>query len=330
LTEAVAIAAGTEHSCALQVRGTIVCWGSNRFGQLGDNDSSTTPVATPQPVQGIVDAVAIAAGAFHTCAVLVAGTVRCWGANDSGQLGDGTTQLRRAPVTVPPIGIGAAIGVVAGTGYTCILGVRGNVQCWGANAQGQLGDNTSVDRPAPVFARRATAIIVFNPDNHFIAQTATLDQVVALVGGGTHVCAVRVNGQPVCWGDNARGQLGDGTAQDREVAVGVPSFLANIDPAADLSRNGRRAEVTALVNCPEGAHFRVRIRLHQDGANGDGHAEGKCEGGLDRVAVHIAADGRARFDEGAAEAKAVIDVRRKGDVIDHQEWSRVVTLQPTP
>ena len=330
LTDPVAIVTGTEHSCALQARGTVVCWGSNRFGQLGDNDSSTAPVATPQAVQGIVDAVAIAAGEFHTCAVLVAGTVRCWGRNQFRQLGDGTTQNRPAPVTVPGIGIGAAVGVVAGTGYTCILGVRGNVQCWGADGQGQLGDNTFVDRPAPVFARRATAIIQFNDDNQFIAQTATLDQVVALVGGGAHVCAVRVNGQPVCWGNNGNGRLGDGTTQNRQAAVGVPSFLANIDPEADLSRNGRRAEVTALVNCPEGAHFRVRVRLRQDGAKGDGHAEGKCEGGLDRVAVHISADGRARFDEGAAEANAVIDVRRKGDLIDHQEWGRVVDLQTGP
>jgi hypothetical protein len=108
--------------------------------------------------------------------------------------------------------------------------------------------------------------------------------------------------------------------------MGVASFLANIDPAGELHRHGRRAELTALVNCPEGARFSVRLTLEQDGAEGHGHEEGKCEGGLARVPVKVSAQGRRRFDEGAADARAVIDVRLKGKRIDHQEWSRVVTL----
>jgi hypothetical protein len=110
----------------------------------------------------------------------------------------------------------------------------------------------------------------------------------------------------------------------------VPSFLANIDPAAALHRNGRRAELTALVNCPEGARFRVRLDVQQDGAEGHGHEEGKCEGGVARVPVKVSAQGRARFDEGPADARAVIDVRLKGDLIDHQEWGRIVNLQTGP
>ena len=75
--------------------------------------------------------------------------------------------------------------------------------------------------------------------------------------------------------------------------MSVPSFIANIDPAAEVHRNGRRAELTALVNCPEGAHFRVEMHLAQDGAEGDGHVEGKCDGGLARVPVKVSARGRA-------------------------------------
>jgi hypothetical protein len=160
-----------------------------------------------------------------------------------------------------------------------------------------------------------------------VTATTPLDRVVALVGGNSHVCAVRVNGQPVCWGNNANGRLGDGTTTDRPHAMGVASFLANIDPAAELHRNGRRVELTALVNCPEGARFRVRLDVQQDHAKGHGHEEGKCEGGVARVPVKVSAEGRARFDEGPADAHAVIDVRLKGQVIDRQEWSRVVTLQ---
>ena len=111
--------------------------------------------------------------------------------------------------------------------------------------------------------------------------------------------------------------------------LGVPSFTANIDPAAEVSRNGRRAEVTALVNCPEGARFCVRLSLQQDGAKGHGHAEGKCDG-LARAAVGVSAQGRARFDEGAADPSAVIEVRLKGELIDRQEWGRVVNLQTGP
>ena len=330
LPEPVSVAAGGEHTCALQARGTVMCWGSNEFGQLGNNSGSTGANGVPQPVQGIVDAVAIAAGTVHTCALLVGGTVRCWGGNNSRQLGDGTTQERRSPVLVPGIGVGEAVGIVAGGGYTCILGVRGDVRCWGGNSQGELGDNTFVDRPAPVTVQRATRIIETSFEGRVVTATAPLNQVVALVGGGTHVCAVRVNGQPVCWGNNTFGRLGDGTTTDRPHAMGVASFLANIDPAAELHRNGRKAELTALVNCPEGARFRVRLDLQQDHAEAHGQEEGKCEGGLARVPVNVSVQGRARLDEGPADARAVIDVRLKGEVIDHQEWGRVVNLGTTP
>ena len=330
LAEAVSVAAGGDHTCALQARGTVMCWGSNTFGQLGNNSSSTGANGVPQLVQGIVDAVAIAAGTVHTCALLAAGTVRCWGGNHFRQLGDGTTQEKRTPVLVPGIGVGEAVGIVAGGGYTCILGVRGTVRCWGANSQGQLGDNTFVDRPDPVAVRRATRTFETRFEGLVVTATAPLDQVVALVGGGTHVCGVRVNGQPVCWGNNTFGRLGDGTTTDRPHAMGVASFLANIDPAAELHRNGRKAELTALVNCPEGARFRVRLELEQDHAKAHGQEEGKCDGGLARVPVKVSAQGRARFDEGVADARAVIDVRLKGDVIDHQEWGRVVNLTTAP
>src|SRR6185436_637465 len=132
--------------------------------------------------------------------------------------------------------------------------------CWGGNSQGELGDTTTIDRPAPVSVQRAFVFLLGQP---VLSQTLPLNQVVALVGGNTHVCAVRVNGEPVCWGNNGNGQVGDGTTVDRPVAVGVPSFLANIAAVAEVNRHGRHAEVVALVNCPEGADFRVRVRLDQ-------------------------------------------------------------------
>jgi hypothetical protein len=326
----VAAATGSQHTCGLSEGGQVGCWGSNEFGQLGSNNSSTGAFESAQDVQGIDNAVAIATGSAHACALLVDGTVRCWGLNLSRQLGDGTTQERRAPVAVPGVGVGEAVGIVAGGDYTCILGVRGDVRCWGDNSQGQLGDNTFVDRPDPVAVQRAAKTVETLFGGLVVTGTTPLNQVVALVGGGTHVCAVRVNGQPVCWGNNGSGQLGDGTTTDRPHAMGVASFLANIDPGAELHRNGRRLELTALVNCPEGARFRVRIDVRQDHALGRGQEEGKCDGGVARVPVKVSAQGRARFDEGAADARAVIDVRLKGERIDHQEWGRVVNLETGP
>jgi hypothetical protein len=72
------------------------------------------------------------------------------------------------------------------------------------------------------------------------------------------------------------------------------------------------------------------LRCSKTGAEGHGNEEGKCEGGVARVLVKVSAQGRARFDEGPADARAVIDVRLEGDLIDHQEWGRVVNLQTTP
>ena len=214
--------------------------------------------------------------------------------------------------------IGFFIGLIAAA---LLGGVPGPVDAADMRVLGETATRLPRQRLATSVEGSHTCLVVL---------TAPLSRVIALVGGNRHVCAVRVNGQPVCWGSNESGQVGDGSTIDRPVGMGVPSFLANIDPQADLNHNGRRAELTALVNCPEGARFRVRMHLAQDGAEGDGHANGKCDGGIARVAVNVSAQGRAGFGEGAAEASAVIDMRLKGELTDHQEWSRVVNLETGP
>ncbi|WP_416208860.1 RCC1 domain-containing protein [Chloroflexus sp.] len=103
---------------------------------------------TPIAVSGLTGAVAIAAGSAHTCAVLANGSARCWGNNDNGQLGNGTTTDRLTPVAVS--GLTGAIAIAAGLEHTCALLNDGTARCWGDNFSSQLGDGTAGYSPTPV------------------------------------------------------------------------------------------------------------------------------------------------------------------------------------
>ena len=128
-----AIAASGAHTCALTDAGSVLCWGNNGVGALGDG--TTTDHFTPGPVTGLSsDVAAIAA----TCALTTAGGVLCWGYNGYGQVGDGTTTNRYTPVAVTGLGSGVT-AVAAGGSHTCALTTAGGVLCWGNNAYGQLG-----------------------------------------------------------------------------------------------------------------------------------------------------------------------------------------------
>ena len=203
---AIAIAAGGESSCAVTSAGGPVCWGSNWFGQLGDNTSRTSRFP-PAPVTGLSSGVtAIAAGEYYYCALTSGGAVRCWGANLSGQLGDGSTVDRLTPVTVSGLGSGAT-AIAVGYYHACALTSSGAVLCWGNNDDGQLGSNTTTSRSTPV-------------------AVSGLGSVVAIAAGGFHTCAITSSGGVKCWGQNFRGQLGDNSTVDSRTPVAV-SGLAN-------------------------------------------------------------------------------------------------------
>src|SRR5437867_4270855 len=152
---AAAVSGGGFHTCARFPDGTLECWGRNDSGQLGDPATTSFNSVTPVRVTGITSAIAVAAGGFHTCALLADGTVRCWGENDFGQLGNGTsdptpgtpTTVNSTPVTVS--GITTAVAISAGGWHTCALLRGGTVQCWGENTYGQLGDGATIAPPAP-------------------------------------------------------------------------------------------------------------------------------------------------------------------------------------
>ena len=115
----------------------MLCWGANGNGQLGDG-SSVKRRASPAQVAGLAEGVvAVSAGELHTCALTDSGGVKCWGENGSGQLGDGTTTDRTAPVDATGLG-GGAVAVSAGTIHTCALTASGGVKCWGRMLLGPL------------------------------------------------------------------------------------------------------------------------------------------------------------------------------------------------
>ena len=189
ITGAVDVRGGYDHACALLGDGTIRCWGSNVYGQLGD-PSAQTGSSVPVVVSGITGAAAITTGADHACALLGDGTLRCWGKNDTGQLGDGTLTSSSTPV--PVAGISGVAAVSGGGVHTCAVLTNGTVRCWGENALGQLGDGTTRTSATPV-------------------QVVGITGAVAVTAGWRHACALLGDGTVRCWGENEFGQLGGGT-----------------------------------------------------------------------------------------------------------------------
>jgi alpha-tubulin suppressor-like RCC1 family protein len=203
---ATAVAAGWGHSCALIKDGTIWCWGWNQYGQLGNGDKSvdgTTNVVSKVPVQvqGVTQAVAVATGDYHTCAVIKGGTVQCWGWNYRGQLGNGlsgTGVFSAVPTSVSQLS--NALSVVAGENHTCAMLSDSTVSCWGRNDSHQLatGDVAQRETPASVLTGSSTPTALTN--------------VTVLAATQNHTCAIQSTGAIYCWGYDAWGQLGNTTA----------------------------------------------------------------------------------------------------------------------
>ena len=226
------ISAGDSHTLAVDSSGLVYAWGGNEFGQLGD---STTVLRTkPVAVKGLVGTVnQVAAGDVHSVALLADGTVKTWGFNGYGQLGDNSTLLSLTPVSatttsvstdVPPVTttvpLSGVIAISAGLNHSLALKSNGSVLSWGQNASGQLGINSIVD------ARQATAI-----------STLAGRSITAITSGHNHNLALRSDGAVYAWGVNESGQLGDGKTKN----LLIPTQIAALSNMVALAAGARHS-----------------------------------------------------------------------------------------
>jgi len=200
LPNASQISSGKWHSCALVEGGEVQCWGNDFYGQLGDGERDTSS-HVPVAATGLSGVTEVAAGAFHTCALLETGHVDCWGWNGTGQLGTGNKIEHTTPTPVP--GITNAVAIAAGGDDTCVLLPEGHVSCWGDNLYGELGNGAS---------KGISSVPVEVPG---------ISGATAVSTGPTKTCVLLTGGSVDCWGYNGAGGLGDGTLEESNSPVEV-------------------------------------------------------------------------------------------------------------
>jgi len=251
------VTAGDWHTCGITTDNRAYCWGLDDAGELGTAGSAACSgkiCRQPVAVAGSRRWRQISAGVSHTCAVTLDDKGFCWGEGDNGELGDGKSVGVNRPVAVS----GGLVfrQLTAGAAFTCGLTKANAVYCWGWNPYGQLGDRTKISRPTPgkVFGglsfRQVRAGFFFACGvtiddvaycwgNNFDGRTGTgkddprilkptpvagglrFSRVTAGLG---HGCGVAITGRAWCWGNNALGELGNGSLENSPVPVAVPGF----------------------------------------------------------------------------------------------------------
>lgn len=260
----VSVAVAEGHACALLDTGGVKCWGYNGYGQLGDG--TTTSRTTPVSVSGLTSGVAeISVGYYNSCAVLTTGAARCWGWNNQGQIGDGTTTNRSTPTAVSGLSSGVK-SVSVGTLHACATLLAGGAKCWGSNGSGELGDGTTTSRTTPVNVFGLSSVVSaissggsltcillsagetkcwgsnwngevgsgsgsgYHPAP--VTVSGLSSGVTAISAGNNHACALLNTGGVKCWGDNANGHVGDGTTIDRSTPVNVSGMISGVSAIA--------------------------------------------------------------------------------------------------
>lgn len=242
-TTATAITGGGSHTCALMKDQTMKCWGRNNEGELGIGSMGSTPQPNPQLVTGLSNVTFIAAGGSNTCAIgtSAAGTgLHCWGMNDVGQVGDGTSGVDRPSPKLLVFPAGPIIAeVVIGSKHSCARTSGNQVYCWRLNGSGQLGDGSLTTSMAP---KGATLV----PPVRYLAA------------GGNTTCACRLSDDVIiCWGDNTTGQLGNSTVDWQPGVVEVQRFTSSFHKVAAGKEHTCALTSNGRVHCWGSNHFQA-------------------------------------------------------------------------
>ncbi len=258
LSNAASIEANYTDSCAQITDGSIRCWGSNNYGQLGNDSTAMSQPSLVVALAGL-DVKQLSLGEYHSCALLRDGTVTCYGINESGQLGDGTTTDRVMQKVVA--GLSGVTQVAAGDNFTCALLADATVSCWGTNSGSDICSGANVLHATPTAVGGVSGVVQVAaggthvcallsdatvtcwglnfkgelgtpspmpgncPDfQHGPTVIPALSNVVQIGAGDSHTCALLSDGTVSCWGWNMYGQLGDGTNTDRLAPAVIPNL----------------------------------------------------------------------------------------------------------
>ncbi len=207
------ISTGAYHTCVVASDDNAYCWGENMKGQLGNNSTANSSVPVKVDTSGVLAGKTIkqiSTGHYHTCAVASDDKMYCWGENNNGELGNGSTVDSRVPVAVNMTGVlaGKTIKQMSvGTYNTCVIASDDKVYCWGSNAYGQVGNNSLADSNVPV-AVNTTGVLAGK----------TIKQISV---GHHRACAIASDDKMYCWGNNMGGALGNGSTADSHIPVSV-------------------------------------------------------------------------------------------------------------
>jgi alpha-tubulin suppressor-like RCC1 family protein len=248
------ISAGGNHTCVLLSDSTIKCWGDNAYHQLGydeDEDIGDDELPSDMPAVSVsttpgITVTEISAGYSHTCALLSDGSVKCWGANNYGQLARGTPANvadDKLPSEVEPIVLTTTPGVTAtairaASRSTCVLLSNGSVKCWG-------------DAPAELVGTGEVGPVLDPSSVGPIAVTDNPDLIVTdLVNAMSHTCARLSDGSAVCWGASAYGALGYGntdTIGDDETPVSAGAVSITTNPGVTVAQLVGGSDLTCAL-----------------------------------------------------------------------------------
>ena len=240
------ISVGSRSACALDSTGTAYCWGVGGSGELGDGSTTSSSVPVAVSTSGVLKGktlTQISAGNDFACALDSTGGAYCWGENDAGELGNGSTSSSLAPVAVSTSGVlkGKTLTqITAGDQYSvgdntaCALDSTGATYCWGDNGSGELGDGSTTSSSVPVAVSTSGVL-----------AGKTVTQISA---GDFSVCALDSTGAAYCWGDNRSGELGDGSTTTSSVPVAVSTSAVPAGNTLTQITAGEDDSVCALDN----------------------------------------------------------------------------------